>query len=216
MGSPFKFISSMTNDMYFVDESNINIVKMQFGNQTDIDTNMKKYLNTNLDNERQKVSEIIKIMEDNNGNSPLIGHAMVLKSVFSYHDKQYALIKNSEGPEYGINGHIILSLTSIPEYKIYTIVPLTRDNVSMPSFDNVKVPIETTHGYWLRSSSKNSNKQVVVGVGKQLNNLKNIVTRQNNNKPFPGGKTKKPLRKKLRTKKRKTKRLRRKSKSRRR
>lgn len=61
-----------------------------------------------------------------------MGHAMVLKALFTYHATDYMLIKNSFGEEWslydehvsGLNGHIILPVDLLPEYTIFMLTPV--------------------------------------------------------------------------------------------
>jgi len=102
-------------------------------NQGMINSFMSDYLSQDI--VKTTFSQIVnENMKSPNAGRTTWGHAMVLKSVFTYNNEGYALIKNSFGEEYGLydegvkglNGHIILPLDIFPVYTIFMCEPVLK------------------------------------------------------------------------------------------
>ena len=100
-------------------------------NQVIIGNFMQSYLN------QEVVNTTFQTILDEKKQNPdkTMGHAMVLKALFTYDNKDYMLIKNSFGEQWSLydehvtklNGHIILPVDLLPEYTIFMLTPVLRD-----------------------------------------------------------------------------------------
>jgi hypothetical protein len=135
-----KLISSELQDFFpapsfdvFVNKDPITVFQNPYANKDTFDTFMSSYLSQDI-----VITTFDQIRYENiniqNAGRTTWGHAMVLKSVFTYQGACYALIKNSFGEEYGLydegvkglNGHIILPLDMFPVYTIFMCEPVLK------------------------------------------------------------------------------------------
>lgn len=117
----------------FHDKDPITVFQNPDDNQVTINEFMSSYLSQDI--VKTTFSKIVnENMNSSNAGRTTWGHAMVLKSVFTYQGAGYALIKNSFGEEYGLydegvkglNGHIILPLDMFPVYTIFMCEPVLK------------------------------------------------------------------------------------------
>jgi hypothetical protein len=120
------FLVSNSKDTPVLDPSLIqNIQDILCGDkQNDIDDFMSKYLSQNMKNSQTPMSAVFSSLEEQVANyeeneDTIIGHAMVLKCIFSYGGKMWAFFKNSWGIEVGFNGEHVAPFGVFLDCRIY-------------------------------------------------------------------------------------------------
>lgn len=118
--------------------------------QAQIDDFMTVYLRTKMKKTRTPISDVFssleeQVKEDDTGKpNNTIGHAMVLKCIFSYNGKDWVYFKNSWGTKIGFNGEHVAPLEVFLDCRIYLprFLQLTPDKFLERKRQNLDVAIQ--------------------------------------------------------------------------